>query len=402
MLKSGADTQSISASLNIFADIYIAAGLLAEAEAVLALATTVDPLYGPTYANLGALAQANADHNKAIALLEKGLAIEPSNATIKWNLAISLLATGNYHQGWSLFECRDQLPREYHTRAHACLDSTSCRWQGEPLANKTIILVSEQGLGDTIQFCRFASVLRAQAKKVILSVQEPLIDLLRHSGIADQVIKLELLPSCDADYWCSLMSLPALLNVSPDSCGVSGMLFPYLRYKREQRLQWEERLAGENRPYIGLAWQGNPKAEVITLKGRSMPLSAYEEFTCNFNATYISLQHGFGSEQLSDCGFSQYFSANQHVVDLEYGFLQRSALISCLDLVITTDTNVAHLAGSLNVPTIVLLHATPDWRWGLLNEATFWYPSLRLVRMAPGESWNSVLGRARDLAVEML
>ena len=152
-------------------------------------------------------------------------------------------------------------------------------------------------------------------------------------------------------------------------------------------------LSKEKRPIIGINWQGNPIVEKQDLKGRSLPLETFSTIARNNNFKFLSLQKGFGSEQLDHCSFKNKFVECQPQINSTWDFLENAAIIENCDLIITSDTSIAHLAGGMGKSTWLLLHHLPEWRWGLEGENTFWYPSMRLFRQKERHHWQEVMER---------
>ena len=173
------------------------------------------------------------------------------------------------------------------------------------------------------------------------------------------------------------------------------MLFrsPYISTTKELVTKWQNILAGEKQPIIGINWQGNPKTENALLKGRSLPLKTFAPIVLHSNASLLSLQKGFGREQLDTCSFQDRFVGCQQQVHETWDFLETAAIIANCDLIITSDTSVAHLTGGMGKTTWLLLHKVPDWRWGLKGDTSFWYPSMRLFRQKERGNWDEVLQR---------
>jgi hypothetical protein len=187
-----------------------------------------------------------------------------------------------------------------------------------------------------------------------------------------------------------LLSVPRCLEVSPEK---PIIIEPYIKTTNELLDKWKNILSVEQRPIIGINWQGNPKAEKAGLRGRSMSLETFTPITGNCHISLLSLQKGFGSEQLETCSFKNRFVSCQEQINESWDFLDTAAIIANCDLVITTDTSVAHLAGGMGKTTWLLLHKVPDWRWGLEGDTSFWYPSMRLFRQQERGNWNEVLER---------
>ena len=166
--------------------------------------------------------------------------------------------------------------------------------------------------------------------------------------------------------------------------------------------KWRTIFAKEKRPIIGINWQGNVEAEK-TYKGRSIPLKLFSILLKNNNdISILSLQKGFGSEQLKDCSFKEKFVNSQNQIDSTWDFLENSAIISNCDLIITCDTSIAHLAGGMGKKVWLLLRERPFWTWGLSGDRTFWYPSMKLFRQKQMHNWSELMKRvSKELKKEI-
>ena len=190
-----------------------------------------------------------------------------------------------------------------------------------------------------------------------------------------------------------LLSVCRYLGVRPENPIITER---YIKATEELVKKWKGILANENRPIIGINWQGNPNAEKADLQGRSLPLETFAPITQKSNVSLLSLQKGFGSEQLEACSFKNSFVSCQSLINEAWDFLETAAIIANCDLVITNDTSTAHLAGGMGMTTWLLLMKVPEWRWGLNAETSFWYPSMRLFRQKNRGDWDEVLQRVRD------
>jgi tetratricopeptide (TPR) repeat protein len=318
----------------------------------------------------------------AVASFDQAIALRPGVAEPYFNKGIRYLQAGDFHQGWELYERRPiaNRPAPFSARAGTLWDGT------QEIAGKTLHIYSEQGLGDTVQFCRYAKLLEARGARVILAVQETLCTLLRGLGPHIEVIGSSQIPR-DYDFHCPLLSLPRALGTRLDSIPAG---VPYLRPDPVRVSKWREWLGMEGR-LIGIRWQGSTgRADA----GRSFPVRHFERLARIPGVRLISLQKGVGVEQLLE-------SRNWQVEDLGSdfeppgpdAFLDVVAVMELLELVISSDTSIAHLAGALGRPTWLALKHVPDWRWMLDREDSPWYPTMRLFRQPrPGE-WGSVFDR---------
>jgi hypothetical protein len=285
------------------------------------------------------------------------------------------LTLGNFRRGWPQYEARFRVPALRIPNR----DFAVPQWDGtQPLDGKTLLIHAEQGLGDTIQFARYVPLLRERGATVEFEVM-PQLEALMGSlpGNARILAKGATLPP--VDFHCPLLSLPLAFDTQlatiPDAT-------PYLAAQPDRVALWAERLQAIGGLRIGIAWQGNPQVErMIWARGRSMPLTALVPLTEVPDVTLVSLQKGAGAEQLREAPF------RDRIVDLgekfDQGpdaFLDCAAVMANLDLVITTDTSIAHLAGALGRPVWVALNAAADWRWLLERTDSPWYPGMRLFR----------------------
>jgi hypothetical protein len=263
-------------------------------------------------------------------------------------------------------------------------------WLGhESLQDKTILLYAEQGLGDTLQFCRYVKLVAARGARVIVEVQPPLVALLQDLEGASQVIaKGEPLPPFD--FQCPLLSLPLAFKTNLATIPAAPS---YLAAAPDKVAQWAATLGAPGRARVGLAWSGNPVHK--NDHNRSMPFEQFAHIVGDGHE-FISLQKEHRESDLAALAASgkvRQVSAQLH------DFTDTAALCAALDLVIAVDTSIAHLAGALGKPVWILLPAASDWRWLLERDDSPWYPSARLYRQAAGEPWSTVLERVKaDLA----
>jgi hypothetical protein len=253
-------------------------------------------------------------------------------------------------------------------------------WKGEPLGGQTILLHSEQGLGDTLQFIRYASAVRKRGGRVVAACQAPLVALLASCPGVDQVVPRESGPWPEFDVQAPLMSLPFLL-------GTMAAEVPYLSADAERVDRWRPTLDRVPGLRVGVVWQGNPQHPSDAR--RSFPLEQLAPVAAVPGVRLISLQHGEGREQLGHFPIEELESEG---VTAPGDFLDSAAVMTQLDLLITVDSAPAHLAGALGVRTWVALPFAADWRWGIDREESPWYPSLRLFRQKTPGDWDNVFG----------
>jgi tetratricopeptide (TPR) repeat protein len=326
---------------------------------------------------------------EAGATADRVLAAHPNYAIAELLRSMVLLARGQLAEGWPAYESR------LRCQGFSVLDLSQPRWNGEPLDGRTLLVHSEQGLGDTLQFIRYIKPLLARAPKTIVAVHEPLIPLLSTSGFAGLVSRDQPLPEFDVHV--PLMSLPGLFGTTLDTIPRD---VPYLKANSELVEQWRGELAKYAGFKVGIVWQGRPLARGDS--ARSIPLVEFAALA-EAGVQLFSLQKGAGSEQLGKLGGRFEVVDLGPSLDVDTGaFMDTAAAMRNLDLVVTCDTAAAHLAGGLGVPVWVALSAAPEWRWLEHREESPWYPSMRLFRQTAFGQWADVFARmARELSRQL-
>jgi Flp pilus assembly protein TadD len=366
-------------------------GDLAAAIASYNKALELKPNYPEAHTNLGNALQGQGDLAAAISCYNKALELKPNYPEAHWSHSATMLLGGDYKNGWEKYEWRAKRSRKTASKPDA---HPKCnRWDKESLLDKNeqLLIITEQGLGDTLQFMRYAIALRNQGIAVSLCAPPKLHTLIQASGIAPSPLTPEQGNQVTDGQWIPLLSVPRHLEVSPDNPIITE---PYIKTTNKLSAKWNGILsAKELRPIIGINWQGNPKTEKTWLSGRSLPLETFAPIAAKTNTTLLSLQKGFGSEQLETCSFKDRFVSCQDQINDTWDFLETAAIIANCNLVITSDTSVAHLAGGMGKTTWLLLPKVPDWRWGLEGVTTFWYPSMRLFRQKGRGNWDEVMER---------
>lgn len=388
-----------------------ALGDLPQAQASFARAVALKPDYADAHLNLGIVlteleqptealesyeraAQLKPDaagiwYNRGIALLdlerreaaldsfERAVALAPDHADAQLNRAFLLLERGDFARGWPLYEWR------WRTAGHAALARRFAQpqWQGEDPRGKTILLHAEQGLGDTVQFSRYAPLLMQRGAKVILEVQPPLVELLTSLNPAPSVVArgADLPPF---DLHCPLPSLPLAFAGSLENLPAPPA---YLAVAEERRLAWAARLGSATRPRIGLAWAGaaihpNDHRRSIAAAELAPLWQSDGEFHC------LHKEFRPGEREALPAQVSVWA---EHLHD----FTDTAALVAAMDVVVSVDTSVAHLAAALGKPTWILLGQRSDFRWLRDRQDSRWYPSARLFRQGRDEPWRAVIER---------
>ena len=321
--------------------------------------------------------------DEACAAYDRVRAIDPGNVGAEWNLALLHLLMGNFEAGWAGREAHWKTDRQstYPRFSQA-------RWFGEGnIEGKTILVCADEGLGDTIQFARYVPAIAARGARVILAVEESARALLSGLPGVTQCVRKSASGLPAFDMHCPMSGLPMLFGTRLDTIPSEA---PYLPAPPEQLTQaWEERLGLHDKLRIGLVWSGNPQHG--NDHNRSIPLQMLLPIL-DSDATFVSLQK---DPRPADRAVLQ---ARPDVIDLTAhltDFVETAALIRCLDLVITVDTSVAHLAAALGCPTWILLPYTPDYRWLLDRDDSPWYPTARLFRQGETREYKSVIERMR-------
>ena len=343
---------------------------------------------GTVLRELGRLSEASASYQRALAL-------RPNFTEVRWNLAALQLVTGDFDRGWQNYEWRWKDESKFGAKRNF----KQPLWLGaEPIGGKTILLHSEQGLGDTIQFSRYAAKVAARGARVILEVERALRDLMTSLPGAAQVVAMgEPLP--DFDVHCPILSLPLAFGTTLETIPAQT---PYLSAPQSKVQAWRDRIGRQDKSRdkkrIGLVWAGNPMTGIPSGnridRERSIALDRlaplFEVSTCEF---YSLQKGGEAAAQLRDSPLQpRIIDWTEELQD----FSDTAALIENLDLVISVDTSVAHLAGALGKPFWLLNRYSTCWRWLLDRDDSPWYPTARLFRQDASRDWDAVVIRVRD------
>ncbi|MFK7822428.1 MAG: tetratricopeptide repeat protein, partial [Planctomycetaceae bacterium] len=341
------------------------------------------PQFAEGWYNLGNALRDLDRIDEAIVSYERAMELAPESADVKASLGMAQLATGDFERGLPLYEFRQQ------ARGGGVSDRCQPRWDGSSVSGKRVMLFSEQGLGDTLQFVRFAKLLRDAGATVYLECQRPLKIILETSHLFDGVFASdESLPEFDVA--APLLSLPLLLETRAETIPAD---VPYLEPASQLVSTWSERLAQIDGFKVGIAWQGAPGH--LSDVRRSFSLREFETIAAVPGVSLVALQKGFGLEQVSEVSFPIHELGDDH--DESNGaFMDTAAVMANLDLVITSDTSVAHLAGAMGVPVWIAMSTGSDWRWMSGRDDSPWYPTARLYRQTEAGEWASVFERMRE------
>ncbi len=357
-----------------------AQGRLREAAAAFEKALSLKPSYADAYSNLGTVLKAQGLLEHALLQYEKAISLVPDFADAHFNKSIILLLTGRFNEGWTEYEWRLSM-RGRHPRFFA-----QPRWDGTPLGEKTILVYDEQGYGDTFQFIRYLPLVKAKGGYIIFEChKEYYHNLLCGQKCIDKIIEWSQKPSVQFDVHIPLASLPKIFGTELSTIPAD---VPYISITPELVGKWKVRMNSDSYFKIGIVWAGSTGHKEDC--ARSCSLADFTYLTTVKKISLYSLQKGSRAEQ------SLNPPEGMNIVDLHNelnDFTDTAAVIENLDLIISVDTAVAHLAGALAKPVWTLLPYVPDWRWLLEREDSPWYPTMRLFRQPEPGNWKAVMER---------
>lgn len=358
-------------------------GKYEEAEAIYEEALRLDPNYSEAHVNLGNAFKEEARLTESLACYDIALWLKPQSATARWNRSLALLQSGDFDRGWLEYASR-------HLRKGAAQARTFQvpGWDGSALDGRRVLVYSEQGLGDVVQFVRYAGLLKEAGACVLFEAPSPLACLLSSCPLIDRlIIEGESLPQFDIHV--SIMDLPRLFHTRLQSVPTG---IPYIFAEPGRVNRYRERLKAVEGLKVGIAWQGNPHHQWD--RHRSVPLTFFEPLAAVKGVQLVSAQRGPGVEQIDGLGsrFPLIQLLERSLPD-EEGVADTAAIVANMDLVVTVDTAVAHIAGAMGKPVWVVLSTMVDWRWLLDREDSPWYPSMRLFRQERRGDWPPVFAR---------
>jgi hypothetical protein len=352
-----------------------------QAEAHYRRAVEFDPKNPELHANLGEILRRRGHLRQAIQPWRKAIEIAPKHARSNWALALGLLTLGDYDEGWKLYARRFELGQA----ARFYREYPVPHWTGQDLSGKTILLYPEQGYGDVIMFCRFVDVLAKKGARVLLHMPSELVELMKCvDGVSQVIGPDEPLPHFDLHQ--ALLTVPSVLGLKVETIPAR---IPYIRVDATKRQHFAKRMAASNNLKVGLFWMG--RVDHIHNAERSISLSTFAPLFDVPGVSFFSLQVGDGAWHLAQI--------ESPIIDLGpdlKDFTDTAAAIANLDLLITVDTAVAHLAGAIGSRAWVPLHFTSDFRWFEDREDSPWYPTIRLFRQRKRKDWHEVISRVRD------
>ena len=356
-------------------------GRFAESEAVYDAVIAASPKAALAHAHKGLALKHQGRFDEARAALEQALVLEPNDVANKFALGQLLLLLGDWRKGFPLLEGRAQLPKP----AYEPLDLP--QWQGEPPGDFRLVLKSEQGLGDTVQMARYASLLAGRGYPVTLITRDVLAPLMKTLPGVERVVTSadELKTDPRRVLWAPLMSLPRLLHLTPTAVPAQQ---PYLSAEPERVARWAEKLTGEGLK-VGIVWQGSTTTSAA-------PLAALAPLADIPGVRLISLQKQ-PDGAIAQVPFAGKIERRIDENDLSAdGLLDMAAVMANLDLVVSIDSMPAHLAGALGKPVLLALPFVPDWRWLTGRDDTPWYQATRLFRQAGDRLWEPVFARIAE------
>lgn len=335
------------------------------------------------YCNLAITQMETMALAEARVTLDQALALDPEHPLARWNRALVLLTLGQLQEAWPDYEYR----RQSHIQG-VIYRPTTPQWRGEPIAGQRILLLCEQGLGDSLQFIRYAQLLKDRGAWVAVRIQAPLKPLFRELACIDALIdETEAVP--ESDWHCHLLSLPLAFHTGLADIPAQT---PYLRAPAARAQHWRERLAHTAHPRVGLVWAGGKRqhmADAVLLDARrSLELKQLLPLAAVPGITFISLQKDEAAAQVAE--LAEQWPILDYSGDLT-DFAETAALVEQLDLVISVDTAVAHLAGALGKPVWLLNRWDTDWRWLLERDDSPWYPGLRQFRQPRAGDWEGAI-----------
>jgi hypothetical protein len=335
------------------------------------------------------------DLPRSLPFYTRVLELDPNHNEALFSQGLAYLVMGDFEKGWHGYEWRYSRPSQGSLRSYP-----EPRWDGTDLQGKTILIHAEQGLGDTFQFIRYAKLIKEKNGKVIAAVQKPLVALMKQCKHIDQVISLEEIPP-HFDVHSPLLSLPYALKTRLETIPCE---IPYLHADETLVQEWKDKLSADKNFKIGVCWQGNDNYATPMLRTTVAQKSVHPKELaplCQIPGISIySLQKTTGTDQLKDLPENMHIITFDGDFDQSHGrFMDTAAVIKNLDLVITVDTSISHLASGLGTPTWIMLPNPADWRWMIDRTDSPWYPNVtRLFKQPTPGDWQSMI---QEVAVEL-
>ncbi|ODS30036.1 MAG: peptidase, partial [Candidatus Scalindua rubra] len=363
---------------------FLEQGKLNEAKTNFNQAISLRPDYAEAHNNLGTVLQESGRPEEAILSYKQATILKPDYASAHLNRSFALLLTENFKEGWQEYEWR------LHIKGHVSKTSRQPMWDGKPLNDKSVLIQTEQGFGDTIQFVRYLPMVKAQGGRVIFECPQNFLRLLKNCAGIDKIIEKSSTSKLSAqfDVHVPLLSLPGIFCTTLDSIPSD---VPYITVDPGLVEQWRLRFGHDNNFKVGIVWAGIPTHRYVYHK-RSCSLADLATLAEIPELSFYSLQKGPASVEANNP------PKGMKIINLENDlndFADTAAAITNLDLVISVDTAVAHLTGAIGKPVWTLLHSAPDWRWLLNRDDSPWYPSMRLFRQSKPNDWTGVFEQVK-------
>lgn len=338
------------------------------------------PTYSDAWNNLALTCKNMGDFDRALLYFNRALQIDPDLAIARWNRSFVHFLQDNWKAGWTDFEIRFDLPQRRAIYPHRIRGR---RWDGLPIPQKTLLVHDEQGLGDTFQFIRWLPWAKARCGRLVFETRPEIIPLIENTLGIDEIVERspDKAPNMPFEAYIPLMSIPRLINLSPDRLTDWA---PYIEAPEAKVAQWKSRLP-DGKLRVGIVWAGRP--EHGNDANRSSGIDALSPLFRNSSIQFVGLQKGPAEHQLDAFSFSNVTNLGSEL----NSFLDTAAILAQLDLLITVDTSVAHLAGAMGRPVWVMIPFIPDWRWGVHGHHTPWYPTMKLFRQTRPKDWNAVI-----------
>jgi tetratricopeptide (TPR) repeat protein len=350
-------------------------------------AIVLNPDFAAAYSNRGLALQSIKRLDEALESYDRAIALQPDFALAYWNKSTLRILKGEYLEGWELYEWRWKLEKFNNMS----IPYAQCLWLGnESLTGRTLLIHREQGFGDYIQFIRYALLAEQAGARVILEVPAPLMALV--STLKGNFTLVETgAPLPEFDYHCPVMSLPLAFKTTVETIPAQ---IPYLYADEAKKKQWCKNLGEKTKPRIGLVWSGTPNHR--NDHNRSFPLRQLSDLL-DLPFEFHSLQKDVRAVDID--ALEEFSQVHQHQDDL-LDFSDTAALVEQMDIVISVDTSVAHLAGAMGKSLFVLLPYVPDYRWMLDRSDSPWYPTARLFRQPALYDWDSVIAEVGQVLME--
>ncbi len=359
-----------------------------EAESCYSQALAIAAQSPEAHFNLGVCKQRQGQYDAAQVCFDQAINCRPDFVEAHWYQSFVCLLTGDFARGWDEYAWRlrqkQNVPRPFSQPA----------WDGSSLAGRTILVHDEQGYGDTFQFVRYLSLVKAKGGRVVFECHPKLGPILSGCAGYDEIherVSSGSAPNTEFGTQIHLLSLPQIFQTRLESIPAD---MPYINANPERVAYWRDRIAGDTGFKIGIAWAGS--ANHTNELNRSCSLAIFQAIADMPGVSLYSLQKGPGSEQADSPPIGMNIKRLDKDMDLTARFVDTAALMVNLDLVISIDTSIVHLSGALGCPVWTLLCASPDWRWGLEGTHSPWYPSMRLFRQSAAGNWDGVMAEVCD------